>query len=140
MVERRPGGGPGAGERDVNALRRNSLFTMVRTWLRGEFVGEDEFGNRYYRTRGARDRASERRWVVYAGVPEPTRVPPGWSGWLHGTIERPPSERPLPAPRWEREPMPNLTGTDRAYYPPGSIRRADQSAEPRGREYEPWRP
>ena len=27
---------------------------MVRTWLYGEPVGEDEFGNRYYRTKGGK--------------------------------------------------------------------------------------
>ena len=44
--------------------------TQVWTWLYGEFVGEDEFGNRYYRTKdGKIDPALgiERRWVVYNG-------------------------------------------------------------------------
>ncbi|HET6518305.1 MAG TPA: NADH-ubiquinone oxidoreductase subunit NDUFA12 family protein [Geminicoccaceae bacterium] len=124
-------------------LRHNTLVTMVRTWLGGEPVGADEFGNRYYRARGAAgDRRAERRWVVYAGPAEPTRVPPGWHGWVRGTIERPPSERPLPAPRWEADPMPNLTGTPGAYYPPGSLRRTDRGGRPEapGGEYEAWRP
>ena len=126
----------------MSPLKHNSLATVVRTWLRGEFVGEDEFGNRYYRTKGARDRASERRWALYSGPAEPTRVPPGWHAWLRGTLERPPSERPLPAPRWEKEYQPNLTGTDRAYYPPGSIRRGGErpAGPPTGSGYEPWRP
>ena len=45
--------------------------TQLWTWLYGEFVGEDEFGNRYYRTRrGKIDRTllMERRWVIYNGV------------------------------------------------------------------------
>ena len=28
--------------------------TQLWTWLYGEFVGEDEFGNRYYRTKGGK--------------------------------------------------------------------------------------
>jgi len=28
--------------------------TQLWTWLYGEFVGEDEFGNRYFRTRGGK--------------------------------------------------------------------------------------
>ena len=45
--------------------------TQVWTWLYGEFVGTDEFGNRYYRTKGGKIDKSlgfERRWVTYNGV------------------------------------------------------------------------
>ena len=41
--------------------------TLLTTSLYGEFVGEDEFGNRYYRTKGGKiDPALgfERRWVI----------------------------------------------------------------------------
>ena len=37
----------------------------------GELVGEDEFGNRYYRTKGGKIDPTlgfERRWVIYNGV------------------------------------------------------------------------
>jgi NADH:ubiquinone oxidoreductase subunit len=124
----------------LRALRTNSFFTMLRTWLRGEFVGEDEYGNRYYRERGGAGAwHSERRWVVFAGIAEPTTIPPGWVGWLHRRIEQPPSERPLPAPRWEGAPLPNLTGTEQAYLPPGALQRGGQRAPATG-DYEAWRP
>ena len=35
----------------LGALRSNNFFTLLRTWLRGELVGEDPYGNRYYRER-----------------------------------------------------------------------------------------
>ena len=44
--------------------------TQLWTWLYGELVGEDEFGNRYYRTRGGKIDPTllmERRWVIYNG-------------------------------------------------------------------------
>ncbi len=124
----------------MRELRVNSFFTMLRTWLRGELVGADEHGNRYYRERGtAGSWRGERRWVVYALAAEPTLVPPGWVGWLHKRIERPPSEAPLPAPRWEKEPLPNLTGTDAAYLPPGALQRGGRRAPATG-DYEAWRP
>ena len=31
-----------------------TLNTQIWTWLYGELVGEDEFGNRYYRTKGGK--------------------------------------------------------------------------------------
>ncbi len=101
---------------------------MLRTWLHGELVGVDDYGNRYYRERGYRDRRApgwrtERRWVVFSRDADPTRVPTGWVGWLHGRIDQPPSEQPLPAPTWVKERLPNLTGTPAAYLPPGAIER-----------------
>jgi NADH:ubiquinone oxidoreductase subunit len=125
----------------LRELWTNSLFTMLRTWLKGEAVGQDEFGNRYYRERGYRGPwRHERRWVVFAREAEPTRVPPGWVGWLHKRIEKPPSEQPLPVPKWEKEPpLPNLTGTDAAYLPPGAIQRGGRRAPATG-DYEAWRP
>jgi NADH:ubiquinone oxidoreductase subunit len=124
----------------LQELRANSLFTMLQTWLRGELVGVDEYGNRYYRERGQNGPwRRQRRWVVYAKAAEPTLVPPGWVGWLHRRIEKAPSEIPLPAAKWETEPLPNLTGTPAAYLPPGAIQRGGQRAPATG-DYEAWRP
>ena len=50
-----------------------TLSTGLWTLLYGERVGEDEFGNVYYRTRGGKiDPALgfERRWVIYKGYAE----------------------------------------------------------------------
>lgn len=120
-------------------LRRNSFVTMVSTWLKGELVGQDEYGNRYYRERRVDDWRKQKRWVVFAREAEPTRVPPGWVGWLHKRIKDSPSEKPLPAPRWEKDPLPNLTGTEQAYLPPGAVQRGGQRAPATG-DYEAWRP
>ena len=69
--------------------------TQVWTALYGEFVGADEFGNRYYRTKGGKIDPTlgfERRWVTYNGYAEPTTVGPAWHGWLHHTVDTPPTE------------------------------------------------
>ena len=54
--------------------------TSWTTFLRGEYVGSDSAGNRYYRTRkGRKDPAlgRERRWVIYSGEAEASTIPPG---------------------------------------------------------------
>lgn len=82
----------------------------------------------------------EKRWVVFAGDPDPTCVPPGWYGWLHRRIEKAPSEQALKThQRWEKERLPNLTGTAAAYLPPGDVRRGGQRLRAPG-DYEAWRP
>jgi NADH:ubiquinone oxidoreductase subunit len=120
-------------------LKTNSFFTMLQTWLGGELVGTDEHGNRYYRERGARGWRKERRWVVFSRDADPTLVPTGWVGWLHKRIEKAPSEQPLPEARWEKERLPNLTGTPGAYLPPGALERGGHRAPATG-DYEAWRP
>ncbi len=122
-------------------LSWNRLGTHLLTRRRGEFVGEDEFGNRYYRERRPRPGRRERRWVVYAGEGEiePSAVPPGWHAWLHHLVDAPPSARPLPVKRWEKPYRPNLTGTEEAWLPPGHPLRGGRRAPATG-DYEPWRP
>ena len=58
-----------------------TLNTQLWTWLYGEFVGTDEFGNRYYRTKGGKIDPVlrfERRWVMYSGYAEASLVGPNW--------------------------------------------------------------
>ena len=70
-----------------------TIGTLLFTWWKGERVGTDEFGNRYYREKpgrqlrpgGGRD-SRERRWVLYKGEAEASKVPPEWHAWLHHTV------------------------------------------------------
>jgi NADH:ubiquinone oxidoreductase subunit len=109
-----------------------TLGTQLFTARRGIKVGEDEQGNQYYRTKDAK-----KRWVIYNGEMEASRVSPDWHGWLHFTWDQPPSEKPLVHKAWEQPHVENLTGTAAAYAPPGSIRRAAPAARP---DYEAWQP
>jgi NADH:ubiquinone oxidoreductase subunit len=116
--------------------------TQVWTWLYGEFVGHDEFGNRYYRTKdGKLDPALgiERRWVVYNGVTEATTVPPSWFGWLHHTVDVPPTKDNAKAYPWEKPHRPNLTGTAGAYRPSGSTSARGRRPKATG-DYKAWTP
>ncbi|GAB4065793.1 NADH:ubiquinone oxidoreductase subunit NDUFA12 [Ancylobacter sonchi] len=101
----------------------NTIGTRVHTWRHGEFVGDDQFGNKYYRTKGgAIDPALgfERRWVIFNGYAEATAIPPGWHAWMHQRSDVPPSKEDYKAYEWEKPHRPNPTGTIEAYRPPGS--------------------
>lgn len=110
-----------------------TLGTRFLTWRRGTKVGEDEAGNVYYQNADG-----SRRWVIYNGESEASRISPEWHGWLHHTWQDPPTIRPWQSKPWEKPHRPNLTGTEAAYHPPGSILRE----EPRNLrdDYEPWIP
>ena len=109
-----------------------TLNTRFHTWRRGVKVGEDDQGNVYFRSADG-----ARRWVIYNGEMEASRVPPDWHGWLHHTWDQPPTEAPLTHKPWEKPHHENLSGSDLAYAPPGSIRRG---APAERRDYEAWQP
>jgi NADH:ubiquinone oxidoreductase subunit len=97
--------------------------TQLWTARFGALVGEDEFGNRYYRTKGGKIDPMlgfERRWVIYNGVAEASCVPPTWHGWLHHTVDELPTEEQVTPRSWWKPHRPNLTGTPGAHRPTGS--------------------
>jgi NADH:ubiquinone oxidoreductase subunit len=123
-----------------------TLGTRLFTWLRGELIGSDQFGNRYYRDksrrplkRGGGRESRERRWVIYKGEPEASRVPPEWHGWLHHTFDEPPKAAGQKKYPWQKDYVPNLTGTPDAYRPSGSVLRGGHRARAAG-DYEAWTP
>jgi len=118
--------------RAVTWWNGQTLNTQIFTWRKGEKVGEDAQGNVFYRTRD-----DSRRWVIYNGEAEASRVDPEWHGWLHRTWDEPPTDKPLARKDWEQPHQPNLTGTAMAYAPAGSIRRA---APAERSDYEAWSP
>lgn len=109
-----------------------TLNTQLFTWRKGVKVGEDAQGNIFYTNKDG-----SRRWVIYNGEAEASRVSPEWHGWLHHTYKEPPTDKPLPHKAWEKPHKENLTGTTLAYVPPGSIRRPDPVDR---RDYEAWQP
>ena len=114
--------------------RGATLGTLVTTWRHGHFVGTDGHGNRYYR-----NATGTRRWVLYAGTVEASCVPPDWHGWLHHTFKETPVAAPVSIRAWEREHVPNLSGTPLAYHPEGSLASRGERAAAAG-DYEAWEP
>jgi len=115
------------------------IGTLLYTWLFGKLVGTDEWGNRYYRSKGGQRYGRERRWVLYDGKAEASKVPSEWHAWLHHTTEAPLTENAAQANPWQKPHMPNLTGTDAAYKPGGQDRRPGEPARDTG-GYERWTP
>ena len=109
-----------------------TLNTQLFTWRKGVRVGEDELGNIFYEHSD-----KSKRWVIFNGEIEASKISPDWHGWLHHTWDEPPTDKPLQHKSWQKPHQENLTGTLAAYAPAGSIRKA----EPADRsDYEAWVP
>ena len=111
-----------------------TMGTALFTRRHGRKVGSDSSGNVYYESK-----KGDRRWVIYNGANDASRVPAEWHGWLHGQyVELPESNLP-PAKIWEAEYTPNPTGTPAAYRPQGALERGGKRARATG-DYEAWTP
>lgn len=121
----------------------NTWGTRLTIARQGRYVGADSFGNRYYeQLKGVGPEgplARPRRWVTYTDLAEPSKVPPEWHGWLHYTVDVPPTEETYVAKPWQKPHRPNMTGTPEASRPAGSILGAGQRPKATG-DYKPWRP
>ena len=107
----------------------------------GRLVGEDDTGNKYYESVAAKFNydGRNRRFVIYNGYPDASKVPPEWHGWLHHTLAEPPTRAPLKRRSWEKDHEPNLTGTIWAWRPKGSLSRGGKRQAATG-DYQPWTP
>ena len=120
--------------RAVTWWNGQTLNTQLFTWRKGTKVGEDAQGNVYYRNAD-----DSKRWVIFNGEAEASRVSPDWHGWLHYTYDEPPTERPLERKSFETDHTPNLTGTIFAYRPKGSLSREAERREADS-DYQAWSP
>ncbi len=116
-----------------------TIGTSFSLWRKGaRLVGTDEQGNRYLEEVGKTGpNGMRRRFVLYHGVAEASRVTPDWHGWLHHTFDEPPTTTPLMRRSFEQDHVPNMTGTPLAYHPPGSL---SQGAPGVPADYQAWSP
>jgi NADH:ubiquinone oxidoreductase subunit len=109
-----------------------TIATKIYTKLFGKLVGIDEFGNRYYKKKSSYSDKKSKRWVVYKGLAEPSKVPSSWHGWLHYTIDEPLQYEHA----WQKPHTPNLTGTPNAYSPTDNEGKRKKTSC----DYEAWSP
>lgn len=106
---------------------RQTLGTFLKTLFFGKYVGRDEYGNKYYRSK------KDERWVVYADKVEASKITSDWYLWMHHTINDFPvlgKEKKYP---WQKKHLENLTG-DVNSYRPNKISKSNKQ-----KKYEIWK-
>lgn len=111
---------------------KETLGTRLFTWRKGTKVGEDADGNQFYENKDG-----SKRWVIFNGDIEASKISPDWHGWLHFTWNDTPTDAPLPHKAWEKPHQVNPTGTLAAYAPAGSLRKESPASRA---DYEAWQP
>ena len=116
-----------------------SLGTVLYTYLYGKFVGRDESNNKYYCNSKNFEDLKAKRWVIFKGDIEASKIPPHWHAWLHKSINTPPLNYKHKY-SWQKNHEANMTGTDKAYYPDTHPLSKNYKSDALKSEYESWSP
>ena len=108
---------------------KQTIGTFIYTLFTGQFVGKDEFGNRYY------SNSKGKRWVIYNGNIESSKIPAEWHSWIHFLKINKPSKDTKKF-SWQTPHEENLTGTKKAYKPEGSL---IHNSKKNMKKYETWK-
>lgn len=87
------------------------FFQQLKIKLSCQKVGSDEFGNQYYQNKAGK------RFVIYKGIAEPSKIPAQWHSWIHYSTDTAPVKIKTDKASWQKIHLPNLTGTKNAYHP-----------------------
>lgn len=93
----------------MTSLVKKIKTTLLENLYLCQHVGTDEAGNKYYER--AQKTGSAKRWVLYHGQADGSKVPATWHAWLHHATTSP-AEATQTKPH-----LPNLSGTAYAHTP-----------------------
>ena len=89
---------------------KQTFGTFLKTLFLGKYVGTDEQGNRYYRSK------KDERWVVYSNNIEASKITSDWYLWIHHTIDKIPDNKDKKY-SWQKNHLENQTGTANSFKP-----------------------
>ncbi len=120
-----------------------NIIIRLNIYFNYKYIDEDQFGNRYYEAKIVKniDTNQKKRLVFYKGLNEPSKVPPKFHAWLHYLISTDDLQdtKNLPRYKWQKERMPNATGTYFAKFPSGHISYG-QKRNRVSSDYNAWQP
>ena len=109
-------------------LKPSKGNSRLNTILFGKLVGEDNSGNKYYESK------SGKRWVIYNGEVEASKIPIEWYSWMHRTGNKIENSHELDKYKWQKEHMSNQTGTENSYHP-----KKNKSKNATNKKYTSWK-
>ena len=88
-----------------------TLGTRIQIFFFGKLVGKDHLGNKYYQSK------SGKRWVIYNGEIEASKIPNEWYSWMHFINNNIENVHQIKKYEWQKEHLSNQTGSENSYHP-----------------------
>ena len=104
---------------------KQTFGTFLKTLFFGKYVGTDELGNKYYKSK------KNERWVIYSKNIEATKITSDWYLWIHHTIDKIPNKETKF--KWQKKHLENQTGTSNSFKP------VKISKKKINKKYESWK-
>ena len=105
---------------------RQTFGTLLKTLFYGKYVGSDQYGNKYYKSK------DDDRWVIYTKKIEATKITNDWYLWMHHTVDDAPSSK-IEKFTWQKKHLENQTGTNNRFKP---VKISKKNSK---KKYETWR-
>ncbi len=105
---------------------QQTIGTRLFTIFFGKYVGNDDKGNKYYQSK------SGKRWVIYNGEIESTKISSEWYSWIHFMPNKIEKTRDTKIFKWQKPFLSNQTGTENAYHP-------KKNENSRKKKYKSWK-
>ena len=106
-----------------------TVGTFINTIFFGKLIGRDESGNKYYESKKGK------RWVIYNGEINASKINSDWYSWIHYQTNEKPSEKNHVKYSWQKPQAENKTGTSEAYKPNKISKKSKDF-----KKYEIWKP
>ena len=106
-----------------------TVGTFLYTIFFGKLVGRDEFGNKYYQNKKGK------RWVIYNGEINASKITSDWFSWIHYTVNTIPTEKKIEKYSWQKPHKDNKTGSIESYKPNKISKKGKDF-----KKYESWKP
>ena len=65
-----------------------NVVSQILIRFSSNLIGEDQYGNKYYS-----QKKTDKRFVIFNGKVEASKIPPMWHAWLHKITSKPPLKR-----------------------------------------------
>lgn len=116
-----------------------NFANRIKIFLSCNKVGDDEFGNSYYEEKHQSADDKKKRYVIYNGIIESSKVPSEWHHWLHHTSKAAPiNNNSVKKYSWQKIHLPNLIGTSHSYSPSSNSRKSGDKKI--NKSYQSWNP
>lgn len=112
-----------------------SFINNLKIKLSSKKVGSDEFGNNYFEEKTVRYGNKKKRFIIYNGIVEASKIPSPWHRWIHYTSNEIPVNASTKKCSWQKIHLPNLSGTPYRYSPLKEGARKNV-----GSDYQSWQP